>query len=254
MTAPTLAVIGGTGMNTWPGFEAIDQLAGDNEWGAPSAPLARGRFADTPVIFLARHGHGHHIPPHRINFRANLRALADAGVKRVIAAAAVGSMTSDVPPGAIALPEDCIDYTWGRAHSYSDSADAELQHVGFTEPFSPLRERILALAEDAGIAMHAGGVLAVTQGPRLETAAEVRRLQRDGCDLVGMTTMPEAALARELGIEYAVVAVSVNWAAGMGSGDIHGEIERFATEGMEQLRRLLGVVLPQLTDADPGGR
>lgn len=246
MSAPTLAVIGGTGMNTWPGFEATDRLPGDTVWGAPSAPLERGRFADTPVTFLARHGQGHHIPPHRINFRANLQALADAGVKRVIAAAAVGSMTAEVPPGAIALPEDCIDYTWGRAHSYSDSPDTELQHIGFTEPFSPLRERLVALAAAGDIALHPGGVLAVTQGPRLETAAEVRRLQRDGCNLVGMTTMPEAALARELGLEYAVVAVSVNWAAGIGTGDIHGEIERYAAEGMDRLRSLLTLVLPQL--------
>jgi len=246
MTAPTLAVIGGTGMNAWPGFEATDHIPGDTAWGAPSAPLACGRFADTPVIFLARHGQGHHIPPHRINFRANLQALADAGVKRVIAAAAVGSMTAEVPPGAIAVPEDCIDYTWGRAHSYSDSPDTPLQHIGFTEPFAPLREQIVSMAAASNVALHPAGVLAVTQGPRLETAAEVRRLQRDGCDLVGMTTMPEAALARELGLEYAVVAVSVNWAAGVGSGDIHGEIERYAAEGMDRLRSLLTVVLPQL--------
>ncbi|MCR9090653.1 MAG: S-methyl-5'-thioinosine phosphorylase [Proteobacteria bacterium] len=250
MTAASVAVIGGTGMNTWPGFEGSGALDGDNAWGSPSAPLQQGRFADTPVLFLARHGQGHHIPPHRINFRANLQALADAGVRRVIAAAAVGSMNEAVPPGALALPEDCIDYTWGRAHSYSDGPDLPLHHIGFTEPFSPLRERMLEVATAASVPIHPGGVLGVTQGPRLETAAEVRRLRRDGCDLVGMTTMPEAALARELGLDYTVVAVCVNWAAGVGSGDIHGEIERYAAEGMDRLRQLLTAVLPVLAEDD----
>ena len=251
MSAASVAVIGGTGMNSWPGFEASGELDADTPWGKPSAPLQQGHFADTPVLFLARHGEGHHIPPHCINFRANLQALADAGVRRVIAAAAVGSMNEAVPPGALALPEDCIDYTWGRAHSFSDSPDMPLHHIGFTEPFSPLRERVLEGATAASVPIHAGGVLGVTQGPRLETAAEVRRLRRDGCDLVGMTTMPEAALARELGLDYAVVAVCVNWAAGIGSGDIHGEIERFAAQGMERLRALLTAVLPSL-NADQG--
>lgn len=246
MISPRIAVIGGTGMNEWPGFECAEARDVDTPWGAPSAPLRVGSFAGTSVMFLARHGDGHHIPPHRINFRANLHALAEAGARQVIAVAAVGSMLEAFPPGAIALPEDLVDYTWGRGHSYSDSADAPLQHIDFTEPFAPLRGRMIAL-DGAAEGRHDGGVLAVTQGPRLETAAEVRRLVRDGCGMVGMTSMPEAALARELGLEYAVVAVCVNWAAGMGSGDIHGEIAEHAARGMARLRDHLSAVLPRLS-------
>ena len=246
MSQARTAVIGGTAMNEWPGFEAAGVRDVDTPWGAPSAPLQSGRFADTPVIFLARHGPGHHIPPHRINFRANMHALAEAGVTRVIAVAAVGSMLDAFPPGHIALPDDVVDYTWGRSHSFSDSADAPLQHIDFTVPFDPLRGRLIALA-GAEEGRHDGSVLAVTQGPRLETAAEVRRLVKDGCGMVGMTTMPEAALARELGLEYAVVTVCVNWAAGMGSGDIHGEIAEHAARGMARLRDHLSAVLPRLS-------
>lgn len=246
MSGPRTAVIGGTGMNAWPGFALAEAREVDTPWGAPSAPLQHGDFAGVPVIFLTRHGPGHHIPPHRINFRANMHALAEAGVERVISVAAVGSMLATFPPGAIALPEDLIDYTAGRGHSYSDSGDAPLQHIDFTQPFSPLRERLIALA-GADADRHDGGVLAVTQGPRLETAAEVRRLVQDGCGMVGMTTMPEAALARELGLEYAVITVCVNWAAGMGSGDIHGEIAEHAERGMARLRDHLSAVLPRLS-------
>lgn len=245
MPGATLAVIGGTAMNSWPGFEPGTAHAVETAWGAPSAPLVEGRFAGTSAVFLARHGIGHHLPPHRINFRANMQALADIGVQRVIAIAAVGSMLEGFPPGAIALPEDCIDYTAGRAQTISDGDGADLLHIDFTAPFDPLRERILASAPEDGL--HAGGVLGVTQGPRLETAAEVRRLVRDGCGMVGMTTMPEAALARELGMEYAVVAVCVNWAAGMGSGDIHAEIEASAARGMARVGNLLSAVLPRLS-------
>lgn len=246
MNAPRTAVIGGTGMNDWPGFHEQATQVMDTPWGAPSAPLRIGNLGDTPVMFLTRHGLGHHIPPHRINFRANLHALAEAGAQRVIAVAAVGSMLNSFPPGSIALPEDLLDYSWGRGHSYSDSADAPLQHIDFTSPFSPLRERMIEHAgADAG--RHDGGVLAVMQGPRLETAAEVRRLVRDGCGMVGMTAMPEAALARELGMEYAVIAVCVNWAAGMGSGDIHGEIAEHVERGMSRVRDHLSAVLPRLS-------
>lgn len=245
-SGPTIAVVGGTGMNTWPGFEADAALPAGTPWGqATGTPLA-GRFEGRPVVFQPRHGDGHGVAPHRVNYRANIHALAAAGVRRVIAVAAVGSMIEALPPGAIAVPEDCIDYTWGRAHTYSDGPEQSLAHVDFTTPFAPLRDALLAAARGRGPELHDGGVIGVTQGPRLESAAEVRRLRRDGCDMVGMTTLPEAALAREAGLEYAVVAVSVNWAAGMGSGDIHGEIEASIAAGMERVQRLLAVVLPGL--------
>lgn len=244
MSTITTAVIGGTGMNQWPGLEIEARLDVDTPYGRPEAPLLRGRYAGAPVLFLTRHGEGHRTPPHAINYRANLRALADAGVRQVIAIAAVGAIARDFAPGDIALPDDVIDYSWGRAHSYSDGRDAPLQHIEFTTPFEEgLRQRLAAAAREAGVVLRPSGVVGVTQGPRLESAAEVRRLERDGCDMVGMTTMPEAALARELGLAYAVLAVSVNWAAGLGSGDIHGEIDASIAAGMEKVRAVLAVTL-----------
>lgn len=245
----TIAVIGGTGMNQWPGLEISQRLEPATPYGAPSAPLLLGRVYGIDVIFLARHGEGHRIPPHAINYRANLWALREADVGQVIAIAAVGAMADWFPPGAVAVPADVIDYTWGRAHSYSDgSAGAELKHVEFNEPYSPrLRQALLNAAKSARVDVHDGGVMAVTQGPRLESPAEIRRLRQDGCDMVGMTGMPEAGLASELGLAYACLAVSVNWAAGIGAGDIHGEIQRSIDAGMTRVRAILERSLPVLS-------
>lgn len=237
-----LAVIGGTGMNSWPGLERVAEHVIETPWGAPSAPILEGRLGGRPVYFLARHGEGHRLPPHAINYRANLAALAQLGVSTVAAIAAVGGIASWFAPGRLALPADLIDYTHGRAHSYADgSPGAAVQHIEFTLPYDPaLRGALKAAARAAGVELAGEGVLGVTQGPRLETAAEIRRMARDGCDMVGMTGMPEAALAREQGLAYACVAVSVNWGAGvMGLGDIHAEIEQSLALGMGQVRSLL---------------
>lgn len=252
----SIAVIGGTGMNSWPGLEILERLDLDTPYGRPSAPLLRGRIAGSEALFLARHGEGHKIPPHAINYRANLRALRDAGARQVIAIAAVGAIAADFPPGAVAIPHDLIDHTWGREHSYSDGRPgSELVHVEFTHPYSPsLRAAALAAAATAGVPLLGAGVMAVTQGPRLETPAEIRALQRGGADMVGMTGMPEAVLARELGLDYACLAVSVNWAAGLspaGAG-IHDEIHASIETGMATVRRLLAVLLPALADASQG--
>jgi 5'-methylthioinosine phosphorylase len=238
------AVIGGTGMNQWPGLRIESQRSVDTPYGPASAPLVSGRIGDHPVIFLARHGEGHRIPPHRINYRANLWALAQAGVQQVIAIAAVGAIADWFAPGEIALPLDLIDYTWGREHTYSDGAPgAELHHVELTTPYAPrLRDALQAAAARAKVVVSGAGIMAVTQGPRLETPAEIERLRRDGCDMVGMTGMPEAALAAELGLDYACIAVSVNWAAGIGSGGIHDEIRQSIERGMGKVQTLL----PQL--------
>lgn len=251
----TLAVIGGTGMNRWPGLEIDEQRVVDTPYGAPSAPLCIGRIHGVRAAFLARHGEGHAIPPHAINYRANLWALQHIGVRSVVAVAAVGGIAPWLPPGHVAVPADLIDYTWGRAHSYSDGAGAPLQHIEFTAPYAERVRRELmhaALAQRVDIAE--GGVMAVTQGPRLESAAEVRRIKRDGGDMVGMTGMPEAALARELALDYACLAVSVNWAAGLGEGSIHSEIEQSIEQGMTRVRAVLAAALPALRAQDPPER
>ncbi len=235
-----IAVIGGTGMNQWPGLEVLREQKVDTPYGVPAAPLIHGRLAGAEVIFLARHGSGHKYPPHLINYRANLWALKQAGAQAVVAIAAVGSMARNLPPAAVAAPKDLVDYTHGRAHTYSDSQEAELQHVDFSAPYTPsLRKLLLAAARKAKVKLVDGGVMGVTQGPRLESPAEIRRLRRDGCTMVGMTSMPEAALARELGLDYACLALSVNWAAGLGSGDIHGEIEKYIADGMRKVQAIL---------------
>lgn len=246
----TISVIGGTGMNSWPGLEVVRRLESYTTYGKPSAPLLVGRIAGVEALFLARHGEGHKIPPHAINYRANLKALADAGAKQVIAIAAVGAIAPWFAPGEIALPVDLIDYTWGRAHSYSDGeAGSKLEHVELSQPYSmPLRAALEAAAASAGVRVSGAGVMAITQGPRLETPAEIRRLQRDGADMVGMTGMPEAALAAELGLQYASLAVSVNWAAGLspaGAG-IHDEIHASIEAGIAKVRAVLSAVLPRL--------
>lgn len=243
----TLAVIGGTGMNQWPGLEIERRFEVETPYGAASAPLLEGRVYGIRAIFLARHGEGHKIPPHAINYRANLWALQHVGVRSVVAVAAVGGIASWFPPGGVAVPADVLDYTWGREHTYSDGRPgAGLDHVEFTEPYSArVRAELIAAARAENIEL-GEGVMAVTQGPRLESAAEVRRIQRDGGDMIGMTGMPEAALARELGLDYASLAVSVNWAAGFGSGAIHAQIHESLDAGMARVRAILARALPAL--------
>jgi 5'-deoxy-5'-methylthioadenosine phosphorylase len=242
-----VAIIGGTGMNQWPGLSIQRLQPVGTPYGDPSAPLTYGRIYGTDVIFLPRHGEGHKVPPHLINYRANLWALKDAGVRSVIAIAAVGGIARNMEPAAVAVPDDLIDYTWGREHTYFDGVRAPLQHVDFSQPYAPaVRRALLAAAKKAKVKVVSGGVMGVTQGPRLESPAEIARLKRDGCTMVGMTGMPEAVLAREAELDYAALAVSVNWAAGLGSGDIHGEIERTLEAGMRKVRALLGKALPLL--------
>jgi len=242
-----IAVIGGTGMNEWPGLSIQRAQPVGTPYGDPSAPLIYGRIYGVDVIFLPRHGEGHKVPPHLINYRANLWALKDAGVRAVIAIAAVGGIAKSMKPAAVAVPDDVIDYTFGREPTFFDGVRAPLQHIDFSEPYAPrLREALLKGARRAGVKLVDGGVMGVTQGPRLESPAEIARLKRDGCTMVGMTGMPEAVLAREAELPYASLAVSVNWAAGLGSGDIHAEIERTVAESMRKVRAVLAKTLPTL--------
>jgi 5'-methylthioadenosine phosphorylase len=212
-------------------------------YGEPSGPLAFGRVRSREVMFLARHGYGHTIAPHEVNYRANLWALKDAGADTVVSVASVGAIRSDIAPGALLLPDQVIDYTWGRGSTFFEGAGAPVNHIDFTEPYSrPLREQLLRAAAACGEAVFDGGVYAATQGPRLETAAEINRLERDGADVVGMTGMPEAALAREISLEYAAIAVVANYAAGRGDSrravplDKIGEV---LEQAMGRVRRII---------------
>lgn len=245
-----IGVIGGTALADLAALEAAETRADfQTPWGAPSGPLVRGHLAGRAVCFLMRHGPGHKLAPHRINYRANIQALADAGCKQVIAIAAVGGITDAMRAGRIVIPDQIIDYSWGRAHSfYDDEHGALLDHIDFTEPYdAALSKTLVDTATGLDFDPAAGGVHGVTQGPRLETAAEIDRMARDGCDIVGMTGMPEAALAREAGLDYACCAVVVNKAAGRSGGAaIHAEIEATLAQGMADIERLLVAALPAL--------
>ena len=240
---PSTAVIGGSGFESWPGLRIVAEQRVVTVFGTPSAPLVIGEFAGRGVAFLSRHGPDHSIAPHRINYRANVRALHDAGVRRVYAAAAVGGIAAGLDPGAIVVPDQIIDYTVSRAGTFCE--DDRVLHVDMTRPYTPaLRERLLAAAAAAGVEVHDGGVYGATEGPRFETAAEIDRLERDGCTMVGMTAMPEAALARELGMEYAACAVVSNAAAGRGPAEISMEaIYEHLGRGMAGVRRILAAAL-----------
>lgn len=217
-------------------------------YGEPSGPLTCGNLCGREVIFLARHGYGHTIPPHKVNYRANLWALRDAGVSNIIAVGAVGGIRSDMIPGKLAIPDQIIDYTGGREHTYFEESLANVTHIDFTYPYcQELRRLLIQGAKEAQIDARPSATYGATQGPRLETAAEIDRMERDGCHVVGMTGMPEAALARELGLCYATCAVVANWAAGRQSGLINmQDIDRHLKAGMEKLRVLLEHVVPQV--------
>ena len=211
-----LAVIGGTGVYALGELADVEAQQPVTKYGAPSGPIRVGTYAGSRVAFLARHGEGHSIPPHKINYRANLAALQAIGATRVLALNTVGGITEGFGPRVLACPDQLIDYTWGRESTYWDG-EGQALHVDFGQPYSPgLREQVLAAARATGVALVDGGCYGATQGPRLETNAEIARLRRDGCDLVGMTGMPEAGLARELGLDYACLAIVANWAAGCG--------------------------------------
>ena len=221
MAAPdrniALAVIGGTGVYALAELGDVQAITPQTRYGAASGPVRVGTFAGKRVAFLARHGEGHGVPPHRINYRANLAALQAVGASRVLALNTVGGITDACGPRALVCPDQLIDYTWGRISTLSEEEGSDVLHVDFGDPYTPaLRARVIAAAQHAGVALVDGGCYGATQGPRLETKAEIARMRRDGCDLVGMTGMPEAGLARELGLDYACLGIVANWAAGAG--------------------------------------
>ena len=217
-----LAVIGGTGVYALAALTDVQTRLPETRYGMPSGPVRIGTLGGRRVAFLARHGEGHSVPPHKINYRANLVALHMTGATRVLALNTVGGITERCGPRALVCPHQLIDYTWGRISTFSEGdldsgADHDVLHVDFGDPYTPaLRVQILAAALRAEVAAVDGGCYGTTQGPRLETKAEIARMRRDGCDLVGMTGMPEAGLARELGLDYACLGIVANWAAGAG--------------------------------------
>ena len=212
-----LAVIGGTGVYALAQLDGAETHQPLTKYGPPSGPVHVGTLGGRRVAFLARHGEGHSIPPHRINYRANLVALQALGATTVLALNTVGGITGRFGPRVLACPDQLIDYTWGRVSTLCEEPGTEVLHVDFGDPYTPaLRSEVAAAAARAGVALVDGGCYGATQGPRLETRAEIARMRRDGCDLVGMTGMPEAGLARELGLDYASLAIVANWAAGAG--------------------------------------
>ena len=238
-----LAIIGGTGLTQLSTLEITRREVARTPYGEPSGALTFGMLAEKPVVFLARHGYGHTIPPHQVNYRANIWALKQAKVSAIVSVASVGGIRPEFGPGAMVVPNQIIDYTWGRKSTFFEGGDSAVHHIDFTHPYDePLRQRILAAAAAVGEAMYDGGVYAATQGPRLETAAEINRLERDGADLVGMTGMPEAALARELDLPYAAINVVANFAAGRGASETGIQfsiIEVVLQEAMMRVRRVL---------------
>ncbi len=240
-----LAIIGGSGFTKLKELSIIRREVVKTPYGEPSAPLTHGDFNGKRVIFLPRHGAAHTIPPHKVNYRANLWALANVGVEKVIAIAAVGGIRKDMEPGSIVIPDQIIDYTYGRDHTYYETDLSHVIHIDFTEPYSEtLRQVLIEAARKNAIPAITDGTYGATQGPRLESRKEIDRMERDGVDLVGMTGMPEAALAREIGVEYACCAVVANWAAGRSDGPITmDEIERHLAVGMEKARKLLSTLV-----------
>ena len=238
-----LAIVGGSGLSQLSTLEGIRHAAVRTPYGEPSDPLAYGRIGGREVVFLARHGAAHAIAPHQINYRANIWALKQAGVDEIVSIATVGGIRREFGPGALAVPDQILDYTWGRASTFFEGAGQKVTHIDFTEPYSArVRCRILAAAAACGETVAAHAVYAATQGPRLETAAEIARLERDGADLVGMTGMPEAALAREAGLDYAALAVVANHAAGRGESAHAISLERIEAvlaQTMERVKRIL---------------
>jgi 5'-deoxy-5'-methylthioadenosine phosphorylase len=238
-----LAVIGGSGLSQLANLDVSHREVLRTPYGEPSGAVIFGQIRGQPVAFLARHGYGHTIPPHEVNYRANLWALSQRGVAGVISVASVGSIRADLKPGDVVIPHQIIDYTWGRKSTFHDGRDGTVTHIDFTEPYDrALRARLIAAAQSAGVAVSDAAVYAATQGPRLETAAEIDRFERDGADVVGMTGMPEAALARELALPYAAISVVANYAAGRADsreGISFESIESVLHESMGHVRSII---------------
>jgi 5'-methylthioinosine phosphorylase len=247
----TVAIIGGSGLTNLQNLQITRREVVRTPYGEPSGAMVYGQLSGKEVVFLPRHGPNHTIPPHQINYRANIWALKQSGIRRVIAVAAVGGIADGLKASDLVLPDQVIDYTYGRAHTFFDGEHKQVTHVDFTYPYCmELRQILVKAAGRVGIAAVDEGTYGATQGPRFETAAEIRRMERDGCTIVGMTGMPEAALARELDLRYASIAVVANRAAGKEESLISlKEIEAHLEKGMAKVRRLLEQAIPLIVEA-----
>lgn len=240
-TLRRIAIIGGSGLQTLNNFDIKEVINRSTEWGEPSSPVYRGYLENNEIFFMPRHGGEQAIPPHKINYRANITVLEQLGIESILAFNAVGGITATYGSGVLAVPDQIVDYTWGREHTFWSDKNGDLLHVEFTHPYDQdLRNELLSSARKLNIALQNGGVYGATQGPRLESAAEIVRLQRDGCDIVGMTGMPEAALAREKNIAYACLALVVNPAAGKSTELISmDDIRAVMAEGIPRAQQVL---------------
>jgi 5'-methylthioadenosine phosphorylase/5'-methylthioinosine phosphorylase len=240
-----IAIIGGSGLSQLPGLTIEEEIIIDTPWGKPSAPIMIGKLIaerqpnKTNIVFLPRHGNPHSIPPHKINYRANIWALKEIGTKKIISVNAVGGITKLMKPSSIVVPDQIIDYTHDRGNTFYE--DEEVKHIDFTMPYSEtLRDQLIEAARIIKLEIHKKGVYGVTQGPRLETTAEILKLEKDGCNIVGMTAMPEASLAKELSIDYASYCLVVNWAAGKSVSAISMDIiEENLEKGLKNIKELI---------------
>ncbi len=244
----TLALVGGTGLTKLD--ENVKHISVNTPYGEHSTPICEVQSGPVRLLFLPRHGNPHRIPPHCVNYRANLWALREIGADHVLAVSAVGGVCEPYGPATLAAPDQLIDYTWGRNHTYCDSEHVDLEHVDFTLPYEgPLRRNLLKVARDVSIDVVDGGCIGVFQGPRLESSAEIEKARRDGCHMAGMTSLPEAGLARELGLDYAGLAVVSNWGAGV-TGELLTEegIAETLKQPMKHVRALVRALLIELQD------
>jgi 5'-methylthioinosine phosphorylase len=250
----TIAIVGGSGLARFAELEPAHREVVRTPYGEPSGPLTFGTLNGVDVTFLPRHGYGHTLPPHDINYRANIWALHHVGVTEIVSVASVGGIRDDLGPGAIVLLDQIIDYTWGRASTYFDTPDMPVTHIDFTQPFD--RDMLLLLSQscsDCDEEVFDSATYACTQGPRLETAAEISRLERDGAHVVGMTLMPEAALARELEIPYAALAVVVNYAAGKKDSALEISVSELSKTLEASMVRVRGIVMAYLAARGASG-
>lgn len=244
-----IGIIGGSGLNTIDNLVVKHRQMVNSTYGAASSPVIFGELCGSEIVFLPRHGVGHTIPPHKINYRANIASLHELGVTHIISIAAVGGITPAMSPVKLVFPDQIIDYTYSRKHTFFEGDDENVVHVDFSYPYDEdLRAVLKSSAIDLALAHESVATYGATQGPRLETAAEIARLERDGCDIVGMTGMPEAVLARELDMRYAHCTLVVNWAAGKGDGTVvsMAEIDRHLKTGSKSVQQLLSAALPAL--------